>query len=72
MLERDYNYRIPVHHSDVKHGFVISFQQLPAIDLEQLEAKVKEIIAADVPSPRGRTGSPSATIRSRARAPART
>ena len=54
VLERDYNYRIPVHHSDVKHGFVISFQQLPGIDLEELEAKVKEIIAADVPiSPAG-------------------
>jgi hypothetical protein len=48
VLERDYNYRIPVHHSDVKHGFVISFQQEPRIDLEQLEAKVREIIAADV------------------------
>ena len=54
VLERDYNYRIPVHHSDVKHGFVISFQQLPGIDLEELESKVKEIIAADVPiSPAG-------------------
>ncbi len=49
VLERDYNYRIPVHHSDVKHGFVISFQQEPRIDLVQLELRVKEIIAADVP-----------------------
>jgi hypothetical protein len=54
VLERDYDYRIPVHHSDVKHGFVISFQQEPRINLEQLEAKVREIIAADVPiSPAG-------------------
>jgi len=49
VLERDWNYRIPVHHSDVKHGFVISFAQAPAIDLEELETKVKAIIAADVP-----------------------
>jgi hypothetical protein len=49
ILERDWNYRIPVHHSDVKHGFVISFAQAPAIDLHDLEAKVKDIIAQDVP-----------------------
>jgi GTPase SAR1 family protein len=48
VLERDYNYRIPVHHSDVKHGFVISFQEEPRIDLVELEAKVKDIIARDV------------------------
>jgi hypothetical protein len=54
VLERDYNYRIPVHHSDVKHGFVISFSQPPGIDLDELEAKVREIIASDVPiSPAG-------------------
>ncbi len=54
VLQRDYNYQIPVHHSDVKHGFVISFQQEPRIDLERLESRVKEIIAADVPiSPAG-------------------
>ena len=49
VLQRDDNYRIPVHHSDVKHGFVISFQEKPAIDLAHLEARVLELIAADVP-----------------------
>ncbi len=49
VLERDYNYRIPVHHSDVKHGFVISFREKPAIDLEQVEQRVKQIIQEDVP-----------------------
>lgn len=49
VLERDWRYRIPVHHSDVKHGFVISFAEAPAIDLNELEAKVKDIIAQDVP-----------------------
>ena len=49
VLQRDYNYRIPVHHSDVKHGFVISFQEKPAIDLAHLEARVQELIAADLP-----------------------
>ncbi len=49
VLARDYNYRIPVHHSDVKHGFVISFQEKPPIDLDRLERGVAEIIAANVP-----------------------
>lgn len=49
VLERDYQYRIPVHHSDVKHGFVISFREEPKIDLGNVEDKVKEIITADVP-----------------------
>ena len=49
VLQEEWNYRIPMHHSDVKHGFVISFAQPPDIDLEALEAKVKDIIARDVP-----------------------
>ena len=49
VLERDYNYKIPVYHSDVKHGFVISFQEQPKIDLDRLEAGVKEVIAKNVP-----------------------
>ena len=49
VLQRDYNYRIPVHHSDVKHGFVISFQEKPPIDLARLEKGVLELIAADLP-----------------------
>jgi Ser-tRNA(Ala) deacylase AlaX len=49
VLQRDYNYRIPVHHSDVKHGFVISFQEKPAIDVARLEAGVLALIAADLP-----------------------
>jgi hypothetical protein len=49
VLERDYRHRFPVHHSDVKHGFVINFQSKPEIDLAELEAKVKDIIRQDVP-----------------------
>lgn len=49
VLERDYNYRIPIHHSDVKHGFVLNFPTKPEIDLNELEAKVKEIIRLDQP-----------------------
>lgn len=49
ILERDYNYKNPVMHSDVKHGFVINFADKPNIDLAELEAKVKELITRDVP-----------------------
>jgi tRNA A37 threonylcarbamoyladenosine biosynthesis protein TsaE len=51
ILERDYHYRSgsPLIHSDVRHGFVINFNERPNIDLDELEGKVKEIIAADLP-----------------------
>jgi hypothetical protein len=37
-----------LHHSDVKHGFVLNFPTKPEIDLNQLEAKIKEIIKNDL------------------------
>jgi len=36
------------HHSDVKHGFVISFKDRPEVDLAELEAKAKGIIQQNV------------------------
>jgi len=49
IMERDYNYRRPVLHSDVKHGFVIKFPEKPTVDINELEQKVLEVIASDVP-----------------------
>lgn len=49
ILARDYDYHNPVLHSDVKHGFVISFPELPEISIPELEAKVAEVISRDVP-----------------------
>jgi len=49
ILARDYGYPLPAIHSDVKHGFVIGFPQKPTIDLDELERKVKAVIAQDVP-----------------------
>lgn len=49
ILEVDYGYTRPVLHSDVRHGFVISFPEKPSIDIAELEAKVKAVIAKDVP-----------------------
>ncbi len=48
VLEKEYNYHNPVLHSDVKHGFVISFPEEPKIPIAELEAKVLDIIAQDV------------------------
>lgn len=41
-VEEDYD------HSDVRHGFVLSFTQKPDLDLERLEADVNRMIADDV------------------------
>jgi len=49
VLQRDYNSQMPVHHSDVKHGFVINFPTKPEIDLAELETKVKKIIELNLP-----------------------
>jgi hypothetical protein len=49
ILKRDYHYPYPPLHSDVRQGFVLNFRERPAVDLKELERKVKEIIAQDVP-----------------------
>ncbi len=49
ILAQDYHFTPPIFHSDVKHGFVIRFAEKPTIDIEELEAKVKAVIAADIP-----------------------
>ena len=48
VLENEYNYKSPVLHSDVKHGFVISFENKPDIDIKELESKVLDIIHKDI------------------------
>ena len=37
----------PEAHSDIKHGFVLEFEEKPDIDLDEVERKVMELIAAD-------------------------
>lgn len=49
ILERDYGIKSPTLHSDVKHGFVIGLPDKPAVDIDGLERKVREVIEADVP-----------------------
>ncbi|NLG66693.1 MAG: alanine-tRNA synthetase second additional domain-containing protein [Actinobacteria bacterium] len=50
VLERDFNYPHPQVHSDIPHGFVMEFEEAPpGLRLDELEAKVREIIAAALP-----------------------
>lgn len=37
----------PEAHSDIKHGFILEFEEKPEIDLHQVEQKVQALIAAD-------------------------
>lgn len=37
----------PEAHSDIKHGFVLEFEEQPEIDLDDVEKKVMDLIAAD-------------------------
>jgi hypothetical protein len=49
VLGRDYGVVPAVLHSDVRHGFIIGFSEKPKPDLQDLEDKVKALIAANVP-----------------------
>lgn len=49
VLADEYDYKNPVLHSDVKHGFVISFPDRPEISIEELEGKIRNIIDSDIP-----------------------
>ncbi len=49
VLDRDYNYKRRILHSDVKHGFVINFPERLDIDIRELENKVQDIIARNLP-----------------------
>jgi GTPase SAR1 family protein len=49
VLQEDYRIPFPPLHSDVPQGFVLNFQDRPAVDLDELERKVLAIIAKDIP-----------------------
>ena len=49
ILDREYGFKRPVLHSDVKHGFVINFTEEPEIDLRELDRRIKALIEADLP-----------------------
>ncbi|HOW86287.1 MAG TPA: alanine-tRNA synthetase second additional domain-containing protein [Candidatus Aminicenantes bacterium] len=49
VLQEDYKIPFPPLHSDVPQGFVLNFTERPAVDLHELEKKVRAIIAKDVP-----------------------
>lgn len=49
ILNRDYGVVPTILHSDVRHGFVIGFPEKPDVKLVDVEKKVLEIIAQDIP-----------------------
>jgi len=49
ILAADYGYNRRILHSDVKHGFVIKFPDIPEIPIGELEEKVRAVIAGNVP-----------------------
>ena len=42
-------YPTDYHHGDVHHGFILEYDQHPGFSIPEIEAAVKEIIAADLP-----------------------
>lgn len=44
VLVNEFNYKGPLIHDDVKHGFVLEFNEKPSFDLNQLEDSVKDLI----------------------------
>lgn len=50
VLERDWDFKHPLMHRDVKRGFVIEFDEKPeGLDIARLEQTVRDIIAAGTP-----------------------
>ena len=48
VLEEFYNMRHEQIHGDVKHGFVLEFDQKPDINISELEAKIKAFIDEEI------------------------
>jgi hypothetical protein len=49
ILKDRHNYQSKQLHSDVRHGFIIGFNEKPDIDLLSLEKEALEIISKDIP-----------------------
>jgi GTPase SAR1 family protein len=49
ILKDDYGIDRENQHSDVRHGFIIGFDEQPAINLAELEAKALDVIHRDIP-----------------------
>ena len=49
VLDYEFGIKRPVLHSDVKHGFVITFAEPPEIDIAELDARIRSLIEANLP-----------------------
>jgi len=44
VLEDDYNFKAPPIHGDIRHGFLLEFDECPDVPIEELESKVRNYI----------------------------
>jgi hypothetical protein len=44
VLEDDYNFKAPPIHGDIKHGFLLEFDECPDVPIADLEKKVMKLI----------------------------
>lgn len=49
VLEDDYDFKTPPIHSDIRHGFLLEFDECPKVPIEELERKVRRLIKLDLP-----------------------
>lgn len=49
LLEEVYHFVPRQHHADVRHGFIIGFDELPPVNIVDLEQRALELIAKDLP-----------------------
>lgn len=49
VLEDEYNFNSPPIHGDIRHGFLLEFDECPKVSIEELEIKVKAYIELDLP-----------------------
>ncbi len=48
VLEDDYNFKAPPIHGDIRHGFLLEFDECPDVPIAELEEKVRKYIDMDL------------------------
>lgn len=49
VLEDEYNFKSPPIHGDIRHGFLLEFDECPTVPIHELEDKVRKYIDMDLP-----------------------
>jgi hypothetical protein len=48
VLEDDYDFKAPPIHGDIRHGFLLEFDECPDVPIHELERKVQDLIDMDM------------------------